>query len=124
MHSATRTPPHQAGADERTPTPFRVDVHPAADAVRVVPAGELDIATAAQLDARIDELRHAGAHTVLLDLRHVEFIDSSGLQLTLKWDAELRRQGRGFAVLPGPARVQRVFAIAGLLDVLPFRATA
>lgn len=41
----------------RAGVPFRVDVHPARDRVRVVPVGELDVATAPELEriARVHE---------------------------------------------------------------------
>ena len=62
-------------------TPFRVDVHPERDSVRVVPVGELDTATADELQTKLCELREAGFDRVVLDLRELEFLDSTGLRL-------------------------------------------
>lgn len=102
--------------------PFRIDVHREREAVRVAPVGELDLATVAPLGRRLDELRASGCRSVLLDLRRLRFIDSSGVHLILKWDSHARESRIEFAIIQGPAAVRRVFDITGLLDWLPFRA--
>jgi anti-sigma B factor antagonist len=102
--------------------PFRIDVHPERDSVRVVPVGEVDIATVGELDAKLHELRGDGVQHFLLDLRELTFMDSSGLRLILDWDSRARRNGISLALVPGPATVQRVFELAGVLDQLPFQA--
>jgi anti-anti-sigma factor len=50
-----------------------------ADGVRLVVSGELDLAVAGLLGARLRTLRKAG-YRVRLDLGALEFIDSSGLR--------------------------------------------
>jgi anti-sigma B factor antagonist len=101
--------------------PFRVEVHPERQRVRVVPIGELDIATVDEIDARLRDLNQAGFRRFVLDLRRLTFIDSSGVRLVLTWHAAARQNGIDFLVLEGPPAVQRVFEVAGLLDQLPFR---
>jgi stage II sporulation protein AA (anti-sigma F factor antagonist) len=100
--------------------PFRVDVHPERETVRVVPVGEIDMATVGEMDERMRDLRDVGFRNFVLDLREVRFMDSSGLRLILGWDAHARENGISFALIEGPAGVQRVFEIAGVLDDLPF----
>jgi hypothetical protein len=51
---------------------------PERDSVRVVPVGELDLATVPILEARSPELREAGARPVLRGVRGLLFIDSVG----------------------------------------------
>jgi anti-sigma B factor antagonist len=102
--------------------PFRVEVHPERDTVRVVPVGEVDIATVGELDASLHELHGIGFQRFLLDLRELTFMDSSGLRLILEWHARARVNGISLALVPGPAIVQRVFELAGVLDQLPFEA--
>jgi anti-anti-sigma factor len=101
---------------------FSVEVHPERDSVRVVPVGELDIATVGEIDARLRELNRAGFRHLVLDLRQLTFMDSSGLRMILEWDGRARRDGISFAVSPAPAAVQRMFEVAGVLDQLPFEA--
>ena len=113
--------PHSSPSLEPGPEPFRVEVHPERDSVRVVPIGEVDIATVGEIDARLRELNQAGFRHVVLDLRRLTFIDSTGVRLVLTWHAAARQNGIDFTVLEGPPAVQRVFALAGVLDHLPFR---
>jgi anti-anti-sigma factor len=101
--------------------PFRLEQHPDGERVRLAPAGELDLATAGQVG---DALSAAAADfkEVVLDLRAVRFMDSSGLRLILLADAESRRDGFSFSLIEGPPAVQRIFSVAGVLDRLEFRA--
>jgi anti-sigma B factor antagonist len=102
--------------------PFRVEVHAECESLRLAPVGEVDIATVGQIDDCLREFRARGFRRFLLDLRQLTFMDSSGLRLILDWDARARRDGISFAVIPGPAVVQRVFEVAGAVDRLPFQA--
>lgn len=100
--------------------PFRCEVAPERDAVRVRPVGELDLVTAPVLDAQMRELRDSGFRRLILDLRALEFIDSSGLHLILRYDAEARCDGFSLQLVPGDRAVQRVFELSGVAAQLPF----
>jgi anti-sigma B factor antagonist len=100
--------------------PFRCEVSPEPGTVRLRPIGELDLATVPTLQTHITELREAGHRHILLDLRGLLFIDSTGLRLILRHDAEARRDGFSLALVPGSPEVQRVFDIAGVTTRLPF----
>jgi anti-anti-sigma factor len=99
------------------PEPFRVDVTRDGDLVRIALAGELDLANTAQVEPL---LREPGVERRLLDLRALTFMDSSGLRLILATHAAARREGWSLAIVPGPPAVQRVFAICGVENELPF----
>ena len=101
--------------------PFRVEVVPERDAVRILPVGELDLATAGQLEAQVRELLDGGFRHVLLDLSALTFMGSTGVRLILELDALARRDGFELGLVQGPEPVRRVFEICGLLDHLPFR---
>ena len=58
-------------------------MHPERDVVRVVPVGELDLATAGMLERELHELRDAGFDHVVLDMRELTFIDSSGIRVVV-----------------------------------------
>jgi anti-anti-sigma factor len=51
---------------------------------------------------------------VLLDLREVGFMDTSGLRLVIEEQQRAASNGYRFAVVPGSRKVQRLFEIAGL----------
>jgi anti-anti-sigma factor len=100
--------------------PFRIDVEPARDSVRVAPVGELDIATVEKLRAEVDRLRESGFTKLVLDLRGVRFLDSTGLRLVLELDAAAREAGQELAIIRGPAVVQRIFDVTQVSDRLNF----
>jgi anti-anti-sigma factor len=104
--------------------PFRCEVDPHRESVFIRPVGELDLATAPIVDAQLCELVEAGFTSVVLDLRELRFLDSTGLRLLLVWEAKSRAAGVELRVLPGPPPVQRIFAVAGLTRLVtgPFSA--
>lgn len=99
----------------------RLEVHPERDTIRVAPVGELDLVGSEQLDQRLNELYDVGFRKLLIDLRRVTFIDSSGLMLIIRWDAHARQNRVQLALIQGPPAVQRLFELTGVLDRLPFR---
>ena len=99
---------------------FTCTSRPDTDAVLVVPEGELDLATAPLLDAELRQARDAGCEKLVVDLRGLNFIDSSGVHLLLRWAAWAARHDRAFSLIPGSKRVQMVFAMTGVLDLLAF----
>ena len=88
--------------------------------VRVCPFGEVDIDTVDRIREQLENATATGARHVVLDLRDVTFLDSSGLHLALEADAASRAQGWEFGLIGGPADVQRVFDLTGSRERLPF----
>ena len=99
---------------------LRCEVIPQRDEVRVRPVGALDLSTENVLEDQLTELRGAGFRRLVLDLGELSFIDSTGLRLVLRWDAEARKDGFELRLIPGPRTVQRVFELTGTIDRLPF----
>ena len=104
----------------RGPDPLRWDVIGEHKGVRVAPVGELDLASTDGLRQAIHELRRSGIEHVILDLRRVNFIDSTGLRLALDLHAAANGDGLHLELLPSPPHVQRIFELTGTLDELPF----
>jgi anti-anti-sigma factor len=96
------------------------EVVPRRDEVHVRPIGTLDLATVEVLEDQLAELRSAGFRRLVVDLGGLSFIDSTGLRLLLRWDAESRQDGFSLGLIPGSPPVQRVFELTGTLDHLPF----
>jgi anti-sigma B factor antagonist len=112
----TRDPDPLTGEFE----PFRVDVEPARDCVRVIPVGELDIATVDTLHAEVVALRERGFNRVVLDLRQVRFIDSTGLRLVLELDAAARADSHDLQMIRGSDVVHRIFEVTQVAERLNF----
>lgn len=83
-------------------------------------AGELDLASAGQLEAAIEALRSSDTRAVTIDLSEVSFMDSTGLRALLVGHRLCEESGYDFRLIPGPPAVQRLFELAGLLNTLPF----
>jgi anti-sigma B factor antagonist len=100
--------------------PFRVDVEPARESVRVAPVGELDIATVDKLQAEVTRLRESGFEKIVLDLRGVRFLDSTGLRLVLALDGAARADSHELCVIRGSDVVHRIFEVTQVADRLNF----
>jgi anti-sigma B factor antagonist len=99
--------------------PFEIDVIEEPDGRRIAVRCELDVATAPGVREQLR--RSAGeAREVVLDLREVTFIDSSGLSMLIGADAESRNDGFGLALLASRP-VLRLIELCDLQDVLPVR---
>ena len=122
MNSTSRVRPAErpAGSQAGDPAPFRIVVRTERDVVRVCPFGEVDIDTVDRIREQLENATATGARHVVLDLRDVTFLDSSGLHLALEADAASRAQGWEFGLIGGPADVQRVFDLTGARARLPF----
>jgi anti-sigma B factor antagonist len=81
---------------------------------RVVLAGELDIASTEQLDEALATIEGEDLGTLVLDLRNVEFIDSTGLRTVIAADERARSADRRFVVVRGPGAVERLFSVTQL----------
>jgi anti-sigma B factor antagonist len=101
-------------------SPFRIDVEPLRDAVRVCPSGELDLATVDVLREQVEELIAAGFKRLVLDLSELTFFDSTGIHLVLELVQGSRSDGWQIAVVDGTAPVRRAFEVTGLRGVIPF----
>jgi anti-sigma B factor antagonist len=108
-------------ATQRQPfTRFTIDVQPERDVVRVCPRGDVDLATVGAISEQVEDLTATGFRRVVLDLRAVTFIDSTGLRLVLELDAAARDGGWEFGVIDGSRDVARVFDLAGVRSLVPF----
>jgi anti-anti-sigma factor len=89
---------------------------------RLVLTGELDLAPAAELESMLLRLCGDGTKEIALDLSKLRFMGSTGLRLVLLAKELCEEHGYEFLLVPGPANIQRMFELTGLLDVLPFEA--
>jgi anti-anti-sigma factor len=84
-------------------------------------SGELDLSAAAVLGPELERLAaEDGIATLVLDLRELEFLDSSGLRLAAMTERRFREAGRRFVLVRGQEPVQRVFEITRMTERLEF----
>jgi anti-sigma B factor antagonist len=99
---------------------FHCAVEPRRDAVYVRPIGEIDLLTAPLVDEKLIELTDAGFEHVVLDLRRLDFLDSSGLRLILAWHDKARQGRFTFSLIRGQSSVQRLFELTATDQLLNF----
>ena len=102
------------------PLEFDTTLSRAGDAL-IALSGELDLSGAPALDQEIETLAgNPDVRRVILDLRRLEFLDSSGLRVVALADRRLSAAGRTLALVAGIESVQRVFEITRLVERLDF----
>ena len=101
--------------------PFAISVARSDEEVTLVVEGELDLASADQLERNIPHLRLPEIKRIVLDLRQVQFIDSTGLRLLLALRNDAKRNGHALVLVPPAPSVRRIFAITGTRGLFDWR---
>jgi anti-sigma B factor antagonist len=83
-------------------------------------SGELDISGADEIEQAIEEVERSASGNLVIDLRRLAFMDSTGLRLILSADARARDRGAELIIVRGPEAVDRVFRMAALDQRLRF----
>src|SRR3954451_40619 len=100
--------------------PFDVRCEERDGGVVVVASGEIDLWSAPEVKGALAG-QGARDSAVVLDLRQVTFMDSSGLGLIVESNQRARKHGFRFAVSVGGATdVHRILEMSGLTKVLAF----
>src|SRR3954462_6685618 len=83
--------------------------------------GDFDLAAKERFHAAASALmKKASGGTLVIDLRELTFIDSTGFALLLQLNAESRRDGFALSIVKGVPAIHRAFEITGLHSLLPF----
>ena len=106
-------------ADERGSEPFDVDLQARGTELWVLPTGDLDVGSAPELQESLALALRSDAAAVVVDLRGLDLLDSTGLRVLL--EAALGPDGRRVSFVRGGPRVETVLRVSGLSDKLPFR---
>lgn len=83
----------------------------------VAPSGEIDVATAPVLRDALGDLLEQGSTQVILDLEHVDFIDSTGLGVLVGAVRRSRAIDGDVRIRCTNSRLLRVFEVTGLDEV-------
>ena len=82
-------------------------------------SGELDHSEAARVRGEMDDLiDDTGVRRLVFDLSDLRFMDSSGIGLIIGRYKRLARRGGSVAVSGSNARIDRIFAMAGLYQLI------
>jgi anti-anti-sigma factor len=102
-------------AEELTEFRTVVEQTPTGPVIRLV--GELDLGTTAAFIAKADPLVAPGV-TLTVDLAHVAFCDSAGVNALVRLRKSCDRAGGALLVANPPAQLRFVLQVNGLLEFL------
>ena len=95
-------------------TILEVETHESDGLVHVTLQGELDLSTVGKVEEELSRVEERADKVLVLDLRGLSFLDSTGLRLMVTADQRARKAGRRLAIVKGPETVHRVFTITRL----------
>ena len=97
---------------------FLVDTHATGRAITLTVSGELDLLSSPVLERALDRVHESNAELVIVDLRGLEFMDSTGLHKLVAAQQRAVQSGRRFALVRGGEQVQRLLDLTGVLEQL------
>ena len=101
------------------PEPFEVRRESAGGVHRLVPTGELDIATTPILTQAFEDVfREGDTAMIVLDLSELSFMDSTGIALLLRMNDACKEADR-LRIVNGTPTVVKVLDITGVRPRLP-----
>jgi anti-sigma B factor antagonist len=98
---------------------FAARVEPQGSVMLVAFEGELDMATEAPAREALAVAEATSPGVLVVDLRDLAFMDSTGLKLVLEAELRSRAGGWGFAVVRGDGMVRRLLRVTRLEDRFP-----
>jgi anti-sigma B factor antagonist len=102
-------------------TTLSLETREEGEQVRIAVGGELDLSSALTFDEEIRRAEEREPETLVIDLRHLKFLDSTGLRLIMSAHLRARKRGHRLAIVEGTHAVQRIFRLAGVnrrLDIV------
>ncbi|WP_298329783.1 STAS domain-containing protein [Haloactinopolyspora sp.] len=89
----------------------------------VVVGGEIDVYTAPKLRDQLVDLVDSGHHHIVVDMRGVEFLDSTGLGVLVGGLKRVGQHDGSLRLVCTQERILKIFRITGLTKVFPIHAT-
>jgi anti-sigma B factor antagonist len=97
---------------------FRVQVANKGEAAVVTISGELDLASSPALEEELERVAASDASLVIVDLRELEFMDSTGLSVLVRAHQRATENSQRFGLVNGSQQVQRLLSLTGVADRL------
>src|SRR6201999_1626524 len=102
----------------RVQNQFQVEVRRSGAAAVVAVSGELDLASGPELEAELDQLTGPDIQLVVIDLRALDFMDSTGLSILVRAHQRLAGEGCEMGLVKGSQQVQRLLDLTGVAERL------
>ncbi|MCQ4045581.1 anti-sigma factor antagonist BldG [Streptantibioticus rubrisoli] len=85
--------------------------------------GEIDVYTAPKLREQLVELVNDGSYHLVVDMEHVDFLDSTGLGVLVGGLKRVRAHEGSLRLVCNQERILKIFRITGLTKVFPIHTT-
>jgi anti-sigma B factor antagonist len=99
---------------------LRIQREPDAQGIIVALTGELDLASAPELDRELQALDGATPGRLLIDLSGLDFMDSTGIALLIRAQRSADANGYRLSLRRGPAQIEKLFEVTRLVDHFEF----
>lgn len=114
-------PPEQPRvADVPIPGALQIESSRNGDSLLIALSGELDLASAPDLERELQAAESDSPGRVTIDLGELGFMDSTGLQALLRARERAAAAGYLLSLRRGPHQVQRVFELTKTVDAFTF----
>lgn len=97
---------------------FRVETHTTGRATTLAVFGELDLVSSPALQEELERVIGSDATVIVLDLRGLSFMDSTGLHVLIKGQHRALQDGRRFVLTRGGEQVQRLLDLTGVTELM------
>src|SRR2546430_13992398 len=85
--------------------------------------GEIDVYTAPKLREQLIDLVAAGKYQLVVDMEHVDFLDSTGLGVLVGGLKRVRAHDGSLELVCSQERILKIFRITGLTKVFPIHSS-
>jgi anti-anti-sigma factor len=97
---------------------FSVDTRTEGPATVLAVSGELDLAASPALEEQLEQVFGDSVSQLIIDLRELEFIDSTGLSVLVKAHQRAEDSGCRFGLVNGGSQVRRLLSLTGIAERL------
>ncbi len=86
-------------------------------------SGELDLASGPALEQELARVIESDGDQVIIDLRKLDFMDSTGLSILVRAHGAAQEAGQRFVLIRGPKQVQRLLSLTGVAERVELAST-
>lgn len=97
---------------------FEVDVHRQNGTPMLSVRGELDLASSPLLEQALERAAQDSPSLVIIDLRELDFMDSTGLSVLIRAHQRAQELGHRLGIVNGSRQVRRLLSLTGVADRL------
>ncbi len=97
---------------------FQVRVRREGPSALIAVSGELDLASGPALESELERVATPDTTLVVVDLRELEFMDSTGLSIIVRAHQRLAESGCELGLVQGSPQVQRLLDLTGVAERL------